>query len=70
MNTAYLTQIGHLIIGVAAIAATTVLACLHDVTGTSAIEVIVAVAGVALGIGAATNSIPVSAVTTTVNPPA
>jgi hypothetical protein len=68
---AYLTSIGHLIIGVAAIAATTVLACLHDVTGTAAIEVIVAVAGVSLGIGAATNSVPVSAVTVTkVAPPA
>ena len=62
MNT--LTSIGHLIIGVAAIAATTVLAVLHDVSGPTAIEVIVAVAGVSLGIGAATNSIPVGATVT------
>jgi hypothetical protein len=64
-----LSSVGHLIIGVAAIAATTVLACLHDVTGGTALEVIVAVAGVSLGIGAATNSVPVSAVTTTVKGP-
>ena len=55
---AYLNSIGHLVIGVSAIAATTVLAVMHDVTGTSAIEVIVAVAGVSLGIGAATNASP------------
>ena len=57
-----LTQVGHLIIGSVAIAATTTLAVLHDVTGGTAIEVIVAVAGVSLGIGAATNSVPASSV--------
>ena len=57
MNT--LTQTGHLIIGALAIGATTTLAVLHDITGTSAVELIVAIAGVSLGIGAATNSTPV-----------
>jgi hypothetical protein len=62
-----LTSIGHIIIGTVAIAATTTLAILHDVTGTTAIELIVAVAGVSLGIGAATNSVPASSVTSTLN---
>lgn len=53
-----LTSVGHLIVGVTAIAATTVLAVLHDITGTSAVELIVAIAGVSLGIGAAMNSTP------------
>ena len=66
MNT--LTSIGHLIVGTVAIAAVTVLAVLHDVTGGTAIEVIIAVAGVSLGIGAATNSVPVSSVSITKDP--
>lgn len=53
-----LTSMGHLVIGVVAIAATTTLAVLHDINGTSAIELIVAITGVSLGIGAATNSTP------------
>ena len=53
-----LNSIGHLIIGVVSIAGVTTLAALHDLTGTSAVEVIIASAGVSLGIGAATNSNP------------
>lgn len=63
-----LTQVGHLIIGSVAIAAVTTLAVLHDVTGGTAIEVIVAVAGVSLGVGAATNSVPASSVNVTSDP--
>lgn len=63
-----LTSVGHLIIGAVSIAAVTVLAVLHDVTGTTAIEVIVAIAGVSLGVGAATNSVPVSTFTKDVTP--
>lgn len=51
-----LTAIGHIIIGVAAMAGVTVLASLHDVTGSSAISIIIAIAGVSLGVGAATNA--------------
>jgi hypothetical protein len=53
-----LNSIGHLIIGVVSIAGVTTLAALGDVTGTTAVSVIVAVAGVSLGIGAAANSNP------------
>lgn len=53
-----LTSMGHLILGVVGIGATTVLAVLHDITGTTAVELIVAIVGVSLGIGAATNSTP------------
>lgn len=51
-----LTAVGHIIIGVAAMAGVTVLAALHDVTGSSAISIIIAIAGVSLGVGAATNA--------------
>jgi hypothetical protein len=58
---AYLNQIGHLIIGALAIGGITTLAVLHDITGSSAVIDILATMGVSLGIGAATNSIPVTA---------
>lgn len=48
--------IGHLIIGGLAIAGVVVLAALHDVSGTSAIEVIIAAAGIATTASAASNS--------------
>ncbi len=53
-----LTSMGHLIIGAVAIAAATTLAVLHDITGATAVDLIVAITGVSLGIGAATNSTP------------
>lgn len=53
-----LTSMGHLILGVTGIAAATTLAVLHDITGSTAVELIVAIVGVSLGIGAATNSTP------------
>ena len=51
----FLKNSGHLIVGLAAMACATTLAALHDVTGSTAIEVIVAVAGVTLGAHVATN---------------
>lgn len=64
MNAALISW-GHVIIGVAAIAGATVLGVLHDVTGATALGYVAAIAGVTLGIGAATNSVPASSVTTT-----
>ena len=53
-----LTSMGHLIIGAMAITATTVLGVLHDITGSTSVEVILAITGVSLGVGALTNSTP------------
>ena len=53
-----LTSMGHLIIGSMAIVATTVLGVLHDIPGSTAVEAVLAVTGVSLGIGALTNSNP------------
>ena len=51
-----LNSIGHLVIGVAAIAAATVLGVLHDVTGGTAIDVVIAIAGVTIGAHIATTT--------------
>jgi hypothetical protein len=51
-----LNSVGHLVIGALAIAGVVVLAALHDVSGTSAIEVILAAAGLATTASAASNS--------------
>ena len=53
-----LTSMGHLILGVVGIGCATTLAALHDISGTTAVDLIVAIVGVSLGIGAATNSTP------------
>jgi hypothetical protein len=52
----WLTGVGHLVIGAISIAAVTTLCALGDVTGTTAIDTIIALVGVSLGIGVAANS--------------
>lgn len=51
----FVKEAGHLIIGVLSIASVTVLAAMHDITGATATEVIVAVAGVTIGAHIATS---------------
>ena len=53
-----LNSIGHLVIGVVAIAGVVTLAALGDVSGSAAVADVLAIAGVSLGIGAATNANP------------